>query len=146
MALQWNQLVECCKPYDLKAMTQLMAMHTNPDSGTLEEMHPFAFVANANSPDTLTWDDAMNGPDCEGYLEAAKKELDTLALNKDAWDVVDRQPWMNVLPSTWAFRCKRFPNGYICKLKAHFCARGDRQVEGVDFFDTFAPVVNWMTV
>jgi hypothetical protein len=24
--------------------------------------------------------------------------------------------------------------------------RGDRQVEGVDFFDTFAPVVNWMTV
>jgi hypothetical protein len=24
--------------------------------------------------------------------------------------------------------------------------RGDRQVEGVDFFDTFAPVVNWRTV
>lgn len=24
--------------------------------------------------------------------------------------------------------------------------RGDKQVEGVDFFDTFAPAVNWTTV
>ena len=68
MALQWNQLVECCKSHDLKAMTQLMAMHTDPDSGTLEDMHPFAFAANANSPNTLTWDEAMNGPNHEGYL------------------------------------------------------------------------------
>jgi hypothetical protein len=53
---------------------------------------------------------------------------------------------MNVLPSTWAFKCKRFPDGRVRKLKARFCVRGDRQVEGVDFFDTFAPVVNWTTV
>lgn len=32
------------------------------------------------------------------------------------------------------------------KLKARFCVRGDKQVEGVDFFDTYAPVVNWQTV
>jgi hypothetical protein len=48
---------------------------------------------------------------------------------------------MNVLPSNWAFKCKWYPDGTIRKLKAHFCARGDRQIEGVDFFDTFAPVI-----
>ena len=53
---------------------------------------------------------------------------------------------MNVLPSTWAFRVKRFPSGVIKKLKARFCARGDRQIANVDFFETFAPVVNWNTV
>ena len=53
---------------------------------------------------------------------------------------------MHVLPSTWAFRCKRFPDGTIKKLKARFCARGDRQLEGVDFFDTYAPVASWSTV
>jgi hypothetical protein len=85
----------------------------------------------------------MNGPDREGYLEAARKELATLSEDKNAWEVVDREEWMKVLPSTWAFKCKRFPDGRIRKFKARFCARGDRQVEGVDFFDTFAPVVNW---
>ena len=53
---------------------------------------------------------------------------------------------MKVLPSTWAFRCKRYPDGSVRKLKARFCARGDKQIEGVDCFDTFAPVVNWTTV
>ena len=32
------------------------------------------------------------------------------------------------------------------KLKARWCCRGDKQVKDVDFFDTFAPVVNWTTV
>jgi Reverse transcriptase (RNA-dependent DNA polymerase) len=34
----------------------------------------------------------------------------------------------------------------LTKLKARFCVRGDRQKEGVDYFDTFAPVVSWQTV
>ena len=32
------------------------------------------------------------------------------------------------------------------QLKARFCARGFEQVEGVDYFETFSPVVMWMTV
>ena len=43
-------------------------------------------------------------------------------------------------------KCKRYPSGEVRKLKARFRARGDRQIEGVDYFDTFAPVVNWTTV
>ena len=32
------------------------------------------------------------------------------------------------------------------KLKARLCAGGHRQIKGVDFFETYAPVVNWNTV
>ncbi len=53
---------------------------------------------------------------------------------------------MNVLPSTWAFKIKRFPDGSVKKFKARFCARGDRQKEGIDFFKTWAPVVQWSTI
>ena len=107
-------------------------------------MHPLAFAAKVNSTDNPTWEQAMNGPDWKGYMDACETEYNTLYYDKDAWEIVDREPWMNVLPSTWAFRCKRFPDGTIRKLKARFCARGDKLVEGVDYFDTFAPVVNWI--
>ena len=53
---------------------------------------------------------------------------------------------MNVLPGTWAFKIKRFPDGLIRKLKARFCVRGDKQIYGTDFFDTYAAVVKWETV
>ena len=53
---------------------------------------------------------------------------------------------MNVLPGTWAFKCKGFPDGAVRKLKARFCVRGDRQKKDVDYFKTFAPVINWNTV
>ena len=62
----------------------------------------------------------------------------------DTWDEVDRVERVNVLPSTWAFKCKRCPGGSVRKFKGRFCCRGDRQVE--DFFETFAPVINWTTV
>jgi hypothetical protein len=30
--------------------------------------------------------------------------------------------------------------------KLDFCARGDRQKEGINYFETWAPVVQWSTV
>jgi hypothetical protein len=53
---------------------------------------------------------------------------------------------MNAVPSTWAFKCKRYSDGSVRKLKARFCVRGYRQVEGVDYFDNYAPVVTWTIV
>ena len=47
----------------------------------------------------------------------------------DAWTVVEIKDDMNVLPSTWAFKCKHFPDGIIKKFKAIFCARGDKHIE-----------------
>lgn len=51
-----------------------------------------------------------------------------------------------MIDSVWAIKLKRFPNGMVKKFKARFCARGDQQLEGVDFFETYAPVVQWTTV
>ena len=51
-----------------------------------------------------------------------------------------------MVSSVWAFCRKRFPDGSIRKLKARICARGFEQIEGIDYFETFAPAVQWMTV
>jgi hypothetical protein len=145
-SLNWKLALNSIRSNDMRAMMRLMQRHTDPDTNTVEWMHPGLFGAKANSEDNPTWEEAMSGPDHEGYWEACKKEISTLTDDKDAWEEVVREHWMNVLPSTWAFKCKRFPDGRVRKLKARFCVRGDRQIEGVDYFDTFAPVVNWTTV
>jgi hypothetical protein len=146
MALNWSSAVESLRSIDHAAMMTLVDKHTDIDANTVEWMHRMILAAKANAEDNPTWEQAMNGPDRDGYLEACRKELHTLSEDKDAWDVVDREDWMKVLPTTWAFKCKRYPDGRIRKFKARFCARGDRQVEGIDFFDTFAPVINWTSV
>jgi hypothetical protein len=73
-------------------------------------------------------------------------ELMTLIDNFDCWDYILRTPDMNVLPSTCAFKIKRYPEGRVKKFKGRFCARGDRQKEGIYYFETWAPVVQWSTV
>jgi hypothetical protein len=72
-------------------------------------------------------------------------ELHTLVNKFDCWDYVPN-PGKNVLPSTWAFKIKHYPGGHVKKFKARFCARGDRQIVGVNYFETWAPVVMWSTV
>ena len=114
-------------------------------TGLIEDFSPLALSMKANSADTPNWHQAMNGPLSEGYMEAMDKEISTLT-EKNSWEIVDRKPSMNVLPSTWAFKCKRFPDGSVRKLKARFCVRGDKQKEGVDYFETYAPVVSWETI
>ena len=116
-------------------------------SGTRMELianwvHPLFLKAKseANKEDNPNWRQAMNGPFRKEYWDAACKEIETLE-EMEAWEVVDKTPDMNVIQSIWAFRLKRFPDGMVKKFKARFCARGDQQLEGVDFFETYAPVV-----
>ncbi len=82
----------------------------------------------------------MNGPFADEYWKVAEKAIITLE-GMGAWDVVECEDDMNSINGTWDFKCKRFPNGTVKKFKARFCAHGDQQLEGIDFFETYAPVV-----
>jgi hypothetical protein len=69
-------------------------------------------------------------------------ELEIFTLESiEAWKVVDWEDSMKVISSTWAFKCKMYHNGLIKKFKARVCARGDQQLEGIDFSETYSLVV-----
>ena len=110
-------------------------------------LHPLAFEAKANANDSPNYYQAMNGPDAEGFYRAMQEEMESLE-SMDPWEIVSISDvkGKNILDSTWVFRRKRFPDGTVRKLKARWCVRGDQQIEGVDFFDTYVPVVAWSTV
>ena len=114
-------------------------------SGFVESFYPIILAVKANAGDNPNWFQAMNGPQSDGYWEAMKSEIMILE-DEDSWEVVDRKHDMNFIPSTWAFRCKRFLDGTVRKLKVRFCVRGDNQKEGVDYFETNAFVFFWQIV
>ena len=95
--------------------------------------------AAASAEDNPTWKQAFEGAFAEEYWQAAILEIDTLK-KMEAWDVVEQKDDMNVIGSTWTFKLRGYPNGLIKKFKAR------QQLEGIDFFETYAPVVQWTTV
>ena len=74
-----------------------------------------------------------------------RTELNTLE-QVEAWEKVIRTKDMNVLESTWEFKIKRFPDGSLRKLKTRFCVRRYQQIKDVDYFETYSPVVSWLTI
>ena len=113
--------------------------------GLVEEFHPLALLMKANVEDNPTWNAAINGIHSQSYWKAMEVEIATLK-EKNAFVEVQREKHMKVVQTTWAFKCKRFPDGRINKFKARFCVRGDTQEEGIDYFETFAPVVSWTSL
>ena len=73
------------------------------------------------------------------WRSAIDKEHDSLLLNH-TWTLIKRLPGMNVLPSKYVFRMKS------SGPKARLVALGLLQVHGVDYMETYAPVVNIITV
>ena len=144
-SLTWSNSISDLKSLSSKRALIQMLKTFDPSDETIEEFSPMALAARANDASTPTWDEAMNGPNEEGFWTACKLEVDTLS-KMDVWDVVDREPWMRVVKSTWAFKIKHFPSGLVRKLKARFCVRGDTQIKGIDWFENYAPVVQWTTV
>jgi hypothetical protein len=147
--LKWSKLMNVCHIGITTLDSFKSEFHKNStyENGQqlIEYFNPALLIAVANKEDNPTLKEAMNGPDAAGFMKAMEIELDTL-IQMQAFIVVDKAPWMNVVSSVWAFKRKRYPDGSIRKLKARICARGFEQIEGIDYFETYAPVVQWMTV
>ena len=52
---------------------------------------------------------------------------------------------VGILPSTWAFNIKRYPDKRFHKFKAIFFVREEFQQDGVKYTEPYFPVVVWST-
>jgi hypothetical protein len=53
---------------------------------------------------------------------------------------------VKTIMAIWSFKCKRFPDGMLNKRKARLCTHRGQQTWGLNYWDTYAPVVTWASI
>ena len=107
-----------------------------------------AFAASAD-PDTMYLHEAMRQPDRSEFLKAMRQEVKSHseAGNWDVTAIADVPEGSSILPAVWQMKRKRrVLTGEIYKYKARLNIDGSRQVKGVNYWDTYAPVAAWSTI
>ena len=139
------------KPSSMIAkMAYTAELETDWNSGEIHCSEPRAYAEKFKvyNEDNPSFNMALSGEHAHEWQKAMIDEVKGIMKQK-TWINVKRNDIPKgtpVLPGIWAFKLKRLPDGSPSKYKARYCVRGDKQVEGVDYFETYAPVVQWSTI
>ena len=104
-------------------------------------------VCMSTADEPLTYEQAVNSEHSEEWLKAMKEEWDSLIEN-ETWEEVKRESSenMNVVGVKWVFKVKKNEKGEPVRYKARMIAKGYTQEYGVDYHETYAPVLKYKTL
>jgi len=81
----------------------------------------------------------------EKWRLAIQNELTALVKN-NTWSLAQLPPLKKAKGCKWVFKVKLHANCSVEGYKARLVAKGFTQIEGIDYMDTFSPVVKMTTV
>lgn len=116
--------------------------HNLRDRQLLQRPARFAEANYVEWQEPETFQDAVCGSDAENWLAAINDELEAHRKN-GTWSIVPKPEDRNCLDSKWVFKLQRKESGEVKRFEARLCARGFRQQPGLDYTETFSPVVRY---
>lgn len=103
----------------------------------------FAMVAINNEP--LTVNEALNCSKKQQWQEAMNDEYQSL-MNNHTWDLVELPKGCKAIRNKWVFKLKTDSAGKIDRYKARLVAKGCSQRPGIDYMETYSPVVRYSSI
>ncbi|MCR2848204.1 hypothetical protein KN825_16925, partial [Weizmannia coagulans] len=82
----------------------------------------------------------MSDPDSEKWLDAMNSEMQSMYDNK-VWTLIDAPEGIKTIGFKWVFKRKTDMDGKVHTYKARLVAKGFKQTHGIDYDETFSPVV-----
>jgi hypothetical protein len=100
----------------------------------------YAFITNIDEP--MLVDEAIAN---NNWKAAMDLEFDPLMKNK-TWHLVPPMKGRNIVGYKWVYKIKRKQDDSLDRYKARMVAKRFKQRYGVDYDDTFNPVVKMTTI
>ncbi|GJS60999.1 ribonuclease H-like domain-containing protein [Tanacetum coccineum] len=122
--------------------TRTHSMVTRSQSGIVKPVERLSLHTSSLSPIPKSSFLALKNPH---WCNAMYDEYNALVKN-GIWILVLRPKDVNLVPSMWLFKHKFHADGSLSRYKARIVANGSNQQHGVDFDETFSPVVKPATI
>jgi hypothetical protein len=116
--------------------------------GTSNYLSPYSLLTSTSTNDVYNFGEMLKQDDKEMFHKAMEDEINKHTASKN-WKLVeikDVPQNTKIIQSIWTFKRKRFPDGRVQKHRARLCAHGGQQQWGINYWETYAPVVNWMSI
>jgi len=105
--------------------------------------HPLqTFVATTLPRKPTTYRQAAAHPE---WLAAMTLEFQAL-IDNNTWTLCPRPPHRTIIKNKWVYKLKQKADGSLDRYKARLVAKGFQQRDGIDYTETFSPVIKPATV
>ena len=108
-------------------------------------LYAFAVQVGESIGEPRTHKQAVRGPHRVQWEQAMQDELDSIKAN-DTYTLVPLPAGRQAIGCKWVYKIKRHADGSIDRYKARLVAKGYSQLYGIDFTETFAPVVRFSSL
>ena len=89
--------------------------------------------------------EALSSRQADEWRSAMAEEIESHRIN-GTWTLADLPEGKNAIKNKWVFKTKIDADGNEVKKKARLVAKGCTQQQGIDYDETFAPVVRYTTL